>query len=89
MTCCKLPLFNMVEISSKQRFIIGKTDFPTDFPKHNAVLIWKFYECLYRAATSADIEFCAVKHNRFLKHASEGGCFSFFALQILSPSLLI
>ena len=42
MTCCKLPLFNMVEISRKQCVIIGKTDFPTDFPIHN--LIWKFYE---------------------------------------------
>ena len=44
----------MVEISSKQRFITGKIDFPMDFPKQS--LIWKFYECIYRA-TSPGIQY--------------------------------
>ena len=45
----------MVDISSKQHFIIGKIDFQTDFPKHS--LIWKFYECIYCAATSVGVQY--------------------------------
>ena len=88
MTFCKLLLFNMVEISSKQRFITGKFDFPTDFPKQS--LIWKFYECILCGYFRVyNIEFCAVNHNPILKHASEGGCFLLLAIQILSLSLSI